>query len=95
MRVFDCYFLDKMEDGLGNIAGIPLGTVILGTMTNAMRYNRKDKAFPHVCLLTILFEHFGVDLQGEVGDVYHFSKDIQSSMIFKTTYDRPLEGQQH
>lgn len=70
MCVFYSYFMDKIENGLGDITGIPLAIVILGTMTNITRYNRKDKAFLYARLLTLLFEHLGFELQGEVRDVY-------------------------
>lgn len=46
LHVSSCYFLDKMEDGLEGIVGIPLAAVIVGTMTNTMRYNRRTKHSP-------------------------------------------------
>ena len=37
--------------------------IILGHLTNVTRYKWTDKAMPYARLLTLIFEHYGVDVK--------------------------------
>ncbi|XP_027171769.1 uncharacterized protein LOC113771382 [Coffea eugenioides] len=60
-RTSDIYFLDKMKHGLGNIQGIPLGSIITNHMWAVVRSNDIKHAFPYPRFLTFEFQRVGVD----------------------------------
>nr|XP_027083704.1 uncharacterized protein LOC113706005 [Coffea arabica] len=65
-RTSDIYFLDKMEHGLGNIEGIPLGSIITNHMWTVVRSNDIKHAFPYPRFLTLKFQRAGVDFSNAI-----------------------------
>lgn len=54
----------------------------------------KDKTLPYRSLLTLLFEHFGIDLHEDVRGTYTSNKDMKISMVFWIAYNRDVEEEQ-
>ncbi|XP_071911330.1 uncharacterized protein [Coffea arabica] len=65
-RTSDIYFLDKMEHGLGNIQGIPLGSIITNHMWAVVRSNDIKHAFPYPRFLTFEFQRAGVNFSNVI-----------------------------
>ena len=69
-----------------------MASIVLGTMTKSTRYNRKDKAFSYARLLTLVFQHFGVNFQREARKTYHQSNNLALSTIDRIAYVKDAEG---
>lgn len=59
------YLLNKLENGLGDVAGLPLVTINLGMITRAVSHKNKNKTFPYGQLFSLIFDQFDVDVIGE------------------------------
>ncbi|XP_071924318.1 uncharacterized protein [Coffea arabica] len=65
-RTSDIYLLDKMEHRLGNIQGIPLGSIIINHMWTVVRSNDIKHAFPYPRFLIFEFQRGGVDFSNAI-----------------------------
>ena len=65
LRVSDLFILDKMFNGLGRIAGIPLAPIILNSMWDVFKHKNVNKNFCFPVLLSRLLVGQGVDVRGE------------------------------
>jgi len=61
----DLYFLDKLENGLGDIFRIPLTAIILGTMARVVGHKNKQKISSYGHLFTLIFNCSDVDMADE------------------------------
>lgn len=56
VRATDMYLLNKLENGLGDVAGLPLVTINLGMITRAVSHKNKNKTLPYGQLFTLIFD---------------------------------------
>ena len=83
-RTSDIYFLDKMEHSLGNIQGIPLGSIITNHMWAVVRNNDVKHAFSYARFLTLVFQRAGVDFSNAI------PTDLKKKDIFTLDFCRFL-----